>query len=228
LVGDSLRLGQVLLNLVGNAIKFTERGEVTLSIRLEDTAAPNPNRTITLRFDVIDSGVGLSKEQCEKLFSAFSQADASTTRRYGGTGLGLTISKRLVELMDGEISVHSVVGDGSTFSFTARFELQDRQSVRPPLNTDVTGLRVLVVDDNACTQNHASHAALTNSMPWPSPAGLKRCRRWNKPKPGKGIRTGTDGLDDAHRRRTQRHQPHTADTTPDPYTRVCHGDGTQP
>lgn len=150
LVGDSLRLGQVMLNLVGNAIKFTERGEVTLGIRVEPAggAAPAADQ-ITLRFDVTDSGVGLSEEQRNKLFSAFSQADASTTRKYGGTGLGLTISKRLVELMDGDISVHSVLGAGSTFSFTARFGLQTSQRTRPPLEADVTGLRVLVVDDNA-------------------------------------------------------------------------------
>jgi PAS domain S-box-containing protein len=149
LVGDSLRLGQVLLNLVGNAIKFTERGEVTLAIHVEPDNTVRASDQITLRFDVIDSGVGLSEEQREKLFSAFSQADASTTRRYGGTGLGLTISQRLVELMDGDISVRSVPRDGSTFSFTARFNLQASQRTRPELEADVTGLRVLVVDDNA-------------------------------------------------------------------------------
>ncbi|TXH90678.1 MAG: PAS domain-containing sensor histidine kinase [Rhodoferax sp.] len=149
LVGDSLRLSQVLLNLVGNAIKFTEHGEVTLAIRVETSAQTAEPGQIMLRFDVSDTGVGLSEEQRDKLFSAFTQADASTTRRYGGTGLGLTISKRLVELMDGEISVRSVVGAGSTFSFSARFALQPTQRVRPPVEADVAGLRVLVVDDNA-------------------------------------------------------------------------------
>jgi two-component system sensor histidine kinase/response regulator len=149
LVGDSLRLGQVLVNLVGNAIKFTDHGEITVGIHtLDFDAGPKPSK-IHLRFDITDTGVGLSEEQRNKLFSAFSQADASTTRKYGGTGLGLTISKRLVELMNGEISVQSRPGVGSTFTFTAHFGLQPEQRVRTQLNEDVTGLRILVVDDNA-------------------------------------------------------------------------------
>ncbi|MCF8210471.1 MAG: response regulator [Rhodoferax sp.] len=147
LVGDPLRLGQVLINLVGNAIKFTEQGEVTLSI------ASDPARRsadgLDLRFAVTDTGVGLTAEQRSRLFNAFSQADASTTRKYGGTGLGLTISKRLVELMDGEIGVESQPGQGSRFYFTAHFGLQTEQRARPALAEDVSGLRVLVVDDNA-------------------------------------------------------------------------------
>ncbi len=149
LVGDSLRLGQVLINLVGNAIKFTESGEITVGIHAIDPAANAPAGHIRLRFDITDTGMGLTPEQQEKLFSAFSQADASTTRKYGGTGLGLTISKRLVELMDGEISVQSQLGQGSSFSFTAQFGLQEQQHVRSTLDPDVTGLRILVVDDNA-------------------------------------------------------------------------------
>jgi len=145
LVGDSLRLGQVLINLVGNAIKFTDHGEITVAIRVVDRS----DARIRLRFDVTDTGVGLSTEQRDKLFSAFSQADASTTRKYGGTGLGLTISKRLVELMDGEIGVQSQPGKGSTFTFTAQFGLQAEQRERTKLEEDVTGLRILVVDDNA-------------------------------------------------------------------------------
>lgn len=146
LVGDSLRLGQVLLNLVGNAIKFTERGEITVAIR---TLPGAPADHIQLQFDISDTGVGLSEDQRSKLFSAFSQADASTTRKYGGTGLGLTISKRLVELMQGEISVQSHPGLGSTFSFTGRFGLQIEQRPRLEMDSDVAGLRILVVDDNA-------------------------------------------------------------------------------
>ena len=149
LVGDALRLGQVLLNLVGNAIKFTERGEVTVGIHAVDFNPDSHPDHIHLRFDISDTGVGLSEEQKNKLFSAFSQADASTTRKYGGTGLGLTISKRLVELMDGQIGVQSQVAMGSTFTFTARFGLQDQQRLRSTLEPDVTGLRILVVDDNA-------------------------------------------------------------------------------
>ncbi|QDL54414.1 PAS domain-containing hybrid sensor histidine kinase/response regulator [Rhodoferax aquaticus] len=146
LVGDSLRLGQVLLNLVGNAIKFTERGEITVAIR---TLPGAPADHIKLQFDISDTGVGLSEDQRNKLFSAFSQADASTTRKYGGTGLGLTISKRLVELMQGDISVQSHPGLGSTFSFTGMFGLQIEQRPRLEMDSDVADLRILVVDDNA-------------------------------------------------------------------------------
>ena len=145
LVGDPLRLGQVIINLTNNAIKFTEQGEVTISIRkLADEADG-----VRLRFDVKDTGVGLSEVQRKKLFSAFTQADTSTTRKYGGTGLGLTISKRLVEMMDGEIGVNSEPGVGSTFYFVAKFGVQAEQQA--PMTTDegVLGLRVLVVDDNA-------------------------------------------------------------------------------
>ena len=150
LVGDSLRLGQVLLNLVGNAIKFTEHGEVTLSIRTLPTPADTADGpVIGLRFEVSDTGVGLSPDQQDKLFSAFAQADASTTRKYGGTGLGLTISKRLVELMGGSIGVRSRLGEGSTFYFSAQFALQADQREQHVLEPDVMQLRVLVVDDNA-------------------------------------------------------------------------------
>ena len=149
LVGDPLRLGQVLINLVGNAIKFTERGEITVGIHVLDDATTSDTE-VRLRFDVSDTGVGLSGEQREKLFSAFSQADASTTRKYGGTGLGLTISKRLVELMDGHIDVQSQQGAGSTFTFTARFALQMHQHSRGQVDVaDAQDLRILMVDDNA-------------------------------------------------------------------------------
>ncbi|MDO8699113.1 MAG: PAS domain S-box protein, partial [Rhodoferax sp.] len=149
LVGDPLRLGQVLVNLVGNAIKFTDHGEITVGIHTVDFDAEAQPSEICLRFDISDTGVGLSDEQRNKLFNAFSQADASTTRKYGGTGLGLTISKRLVELMDGQINVASQVGVGSTFSFTGKFGLQAKQRVRTTLDEDLTRLRILVVDDNA-------------------------------------------------------------------------------
>ncbi len=159
LVGDSLRLGQVILNLINNAIKFTETGEVILSIQsvaaplaveVEHDAAP---RWVWLRFAIRDTGVGLTQEQRSRLFTAFSQAEASTTRKYGGTGLGLTISKRLVEMMDGEIGVESTAGLGSTFYFTARFGLQPTQ--REPIADDpsLQGLKVLVVDDNASARH---------------------------------------------------------------------------
>jgi signal transduction histidine kinase/DNA-binding response OmpR family regulator len=145
LVGDPLRLGQVLLNLVNNALKFTERGEITLGVH---KLADEEEGGVRLRFDVKDTGIGLSEEQCAKLFSAFSQADASTTRKYGGTGLGLTICKSLVDLMDGSISVSSVPGAGSTFSFTAKFGVQSEQRQMGIGGTAAEGLRILVVDDN--------------------------------------------------------------------------------
>jgi two-component system sensor histidine kinase/response regulator len=144
LVGDSLRLGQVILNLVNNAIKFTEKGEITLGIH---KIADEPGG-VRLRFDITDTGIGLTGEQCGRLFSAFSQADASTTRKYGGTGLGLTISKRLVELMGGEIGIDSEPGKGSTFHFTAKFGLQAEQRHLVTTVEEAVGLRVLVVDDN--------------------------------------------------------------------------------
>lgn len=145
LVGDSLRLGQVLLNLVGNAIKFTEAGQIVVQVK----AAKKGRDFVRLRFDVTDTGVGLTREQLTKLFESFSQADTSTTRRYGGTGLGLAISQRLVDLMDGEITVESEAGRGSTFSFSARFGLAPTTAARAAPPKSLHGMRVLVVDDNA-------------------------------------------------------------------------------
>ncbi|MGQ0621543.1 MAG: PAS domain-containing protein [Panacagrimonas sp.] len=144
LVGDPLRLGQVLLNLTGNAIKFTERGQIVVGVKL----AKKGRDFVRLRFEVTDTGIGLSQEQIARLFESFSQADSSTTRRYGGTGLGLAISQRLVDLMDGEIEVQSVPGRGSTFSFSARFGLAPPTTRRAPTPKSLRGLRVLVVDDN--------------------------------------------------------------------------------
>jgi two-component system sensor histidine kinase/response regulator len=135
----------VLLNLVGNAIKFTEKGEITVGVHL--IAAQDS--TAHLRFDVKDSGIGLTAEQRARLFSAFTQADASTTRKYGGTGLGLSISKGLVEAMGGEIGVESEPGAGSTFYFTAKLGLQAQQRPVIPLTPHLQDMRVLVVDDNA-------------------------------------------------------------------------------
>ncbi len=143
LIGDPLRLGQILINLVGNAIKFTDKGEITVVVRADMAV----NNRVQLRFAVIDTGVGLSEEQCRRLFTAFTQADTTTTRKYGGTGLGLTICKRLVEMMGGQILVESKEGSGSRFSFNANFGLQRSQPAI--LTHQIAGLQVLVVDDNA-------------------------------------------------------------------------------
>jgi PAS domain S-box-containing protein len=145
LVGDPLRLGQVLINLANNAVKFTDSGEIVVSTEL---VKKNKDR-IALKFSVSDSGIGLTEEQAGKLFQSFTQADTSTTRKYGGTGLGLTISKRLVEMMDGEIWVESEPGQGSTFSFTATFGLgREEAKKRFAPARDLRGMKVLVVDDN--------------------------------------------------------------------------------
>ena len=149
LVGDSLRLGQVLINLCNNAIKFTQDGEIIIATKVVE----KDEKSVTLEFCVRDTGVGLNEEQIGRLFQAFSQADTSTTRKYGGTGLGLTISKRLVNMMGGEIWVESKPGKGSEFIFTAKFGLTGtvaRRRLDP--SVDLRGMRVLVVDDNSSSR----------------------------------------------------------------------------
>nr|WP_320191543.1 response regulator [uncultured Desulfobacter sp.] len=147
LTGDPLRLKQILVNLAGNAAKFTEKGEVLMTCRI----AKRYEQSVLLKFSVKDTGIGMTKEQQSNLFQAFSQADTSTTRKYGGTGLGLTISKRLAEMMGGNIGVSSECGKGSTFFFTARFGISDNNMTFKQVETDdqLHQMRVLVVDDNA-------------------------------------------------------------------------------
>jgi PAS domain S-box-containing protein len=144
LVGDPLRLGQILINLVNNAVKFTEHGEIVVTVSLAERTFDSVN----LKFSVRDSGIGMTPEQTARLFQAFSQADSSTTRKYGGTGLGLSISKRLVEMMDGSIWVESNSGRGSAFHFTAWFGIGSGKTKRRLMIPDLASHRVLVVDDN--------------------------------------------------------------------------------
>jgi|GEM_PF-6875030 len=160
--GDRMRLGQILLNFANNAVKFTAAGCVTL--RARRVPAPDDAR-IGIRFEVADTGIGMSAEQSGRLFQAFEQADVSTTRNYGGTGLGLAISRQLAELMGGKVGVESVVGAGSTFWFEATFApAQEKNAARPAARKIDRHLHVLVVDDIAeareavCDMLRAFHA----------------------------------------------------------------------
>jgi signal transduction histidine kinase/DNA-binding response OmpR family regulator len=145
-VGDPLRLRQIVLNLVGNAIKFTPAGEVLLTVRLTDEL----DGDLCLHFEIRDTGIGIAREKQKIIFDAFSQADGSTTRDFGGTGLGLTISSRLVNMMRGRIWVESEPGQGSSFHFTARFgRVKDVAYSFPSDTAFLEGVQVLIVDDNA-------------------------------------------------------------------------------
>jgi len=166
LKGDPARLRQVLSNLIGNAVKFTEHGEIEVGVQcLEET-----DNSVCLRFEVRDTGIGIAPEVLDQIFDSFSQADKSTTRRFGGTGLGLTICKQLVEMMGGEIGVDSKVGEGSIFWFTAHFDklcklsslrdlgnLANRGQVRAEPQTSLDGVRVLIVDDNQTNREILHH-----------------------------------------------------------------------
>ena len=169
LIGDPLRLGQVLINLANNAIKFTEQGEVVISIEyLQKT-----DHHIELGFKIKDTGIGIEQSYLETLFQSFSQVDASITRKFGGTGLGLAISKHLIELMQGKINVTSTPGEGSEFSFNALFEISEVESITKsqPVDNMFKGLKTLVVDDNKTARellvdilkNHAINVSSASS-----------------------------------------------------------------
>ncbi len=180
LIGDPTRLRQVLVNLIGNAIKFTEHGEIVLNVSVKErtilskTNVNEPNaiwpgkektsgEDIILTFSVNDTGIGIPKDKLELIFEKFTQVDASTTRKYGGTGLGLAICKKIVKMMDGEIWAESKTGEGTKMSFTARFGLQkDQERVREkPIAVDIKGMKVLVIDDNS-TNRMILREMLTN------------------------------------------------------------------
>lgn len=162
LVGDPLRLGQILTNLVNNAVKFTERGEIRMSAELLERTGEK----CQLKFSVRDTGLGMTKEQAAKLFQPFTQADMSTTRKHGGTGLGLTISRRLVELMGGQIWLESEPGKGSIFSFTVRLGIGEQKGSGKIVPERLQQLNVLVVDDNtaACEIIHDALRSIVNHV----------------------------------------------------------------
>ncbi|HEY3459130.1 MAG TPA: response regulator [Bryobacteraceae bacterium] len=146
-LGDPTRLRQIIVNLVGNAIKFTEQGEVVVRVAEEDRA----EEEITLHFTVSDTGIGIPENKLESIFQSFTQGDGSTTRKYGGTGLGLTICRQLIERMGGRIWVKSAIGKGSTFHFTIPLKLGSPVAIKSPIADfkSLQGLPVLVVDDNS-------------------------------------------------------------------------------
>ncbi len=183
LKGDPLRLRQILLNLVSNAIKFTEQGEVVLKVRLAHIS----DGLEQLSVSVTDTGVGMTEEQCSRMFQSFSQADTSTTRKYGGTGLGLVISKHLVEMMGGSIEFISTVGQGSCFSFTACFDCQRDEGLMPSLAlpNGMSKLKVLVVDDVESARNTLVTALASFSFQTlavsSGPEALKALEQANEP-----------------------------------------------
>ena len=143
LIGDSLRLKQIIVNLTNNAIKFTETGEIFIQAMVIQQTPGNARMV----FSVKDTGIGISKDNIRKLFAPFTQADNSTTRKYGGTGLGLTICKQLSELMGGKIWAESIEGKGSTFSFTASFGVES-ENIPAPVSPDIQNKRILIIDNN--------------------------------------------------------------------------------
>jgi CheY-like chemotaxis protein len=167
IIGDVTRLRQILLNLVSNALKFTDSGSVRIGVRLASDQVPTADRPFQLLFAVTDTGIGISKEQMQRLFQPFAQATVSTSRKYGGTGLGLVICKNLVESMGGTIQVESKANQGSTFSFTVMTQIAKEQpsyTLQDAMNKNATGnirlgdripLKILIAEDNIINQELA-------------------------------------------------------------------------
>ena len=149
LLGDPGRLRQIMMNLIGNAIKFTPSGHVLVDITIDGAPPPNATEPIALRFQVVDTGIGIPQEKIDTILDVFTQADSSTTREFGGTGLGLAISRELIHLMEGDLNVKSTVGEGTTFWFVAPFQPASEQPQPDRHLPALSGTRVLVVDDNA-------------------------------------------------------------------------------
>lgn len=178
-IGDPGRIRQILTNLIGNAIKFTESGEVLVQVlKAEESAA-----SVLLRFEIVDTGVGLTEEAKAKLFQSFTQADSSTARKYGGTGLGLAICKRLTELMGGQIGIQSFPGSGTCVWFTIRLLTQTESTglPAPALIDNLSGLRICLVDDNATNRSLLQYHACDWKMQYDSaedgPSALALIRR---------------------------------------------------
>ena len=205
LVGDPLRFGQILTNLSNNAVKFTDKGQIIVSTEL----IKEDNTQVTLKFSVQDTGIGMTAEQAAKLFQPFSQADSSTTRKYGGTGLGLTISKRLAEMMGGDIWVESEPGRGSTFSFTANFGLgkeKAKKQYKPA--SELHGMKVLVVDDNPTSreilQEMLESFSFEVTVAASGPEGISELENAKEDRPFELVvmdwkMPGMDGIDAARR-----------------------------
>jgi CheY-like chemotaxis protein len=153
-VGDPVRLRQILLNLVGNAVKFTQRGDVSVRVHCLD----QETEAVRLKCEVQDTGIGITEEAQQRLFAPFSQADGSTTRRFGGTGLGLAIVRQLVGLMGGDVGIESTPGHGTTFWFTVKLGYdREQDSPVPASSSSLVGTRILIVDDNATNRFILEH-----------------------------------------------------------------------
>jgi two-component system, sensor histidine kinase and response regulator len=194
--GDPTRIRQVLSNLVGNAVKFTGKGEIVVDVRLEggqEATSKQPlipvPQTFNIRFDVRDTGIGISADVLPRLFEAFSQADGSTTRKFGGTGLGLAISKQLVELMGGRINVKTHVGQGTTFTFIVPLPTATNLKLtQKPQPLGLTGLKLLIVEDNDTNRDILKNYALAWGMSVDAvPSALSALELLRKPKNGDSL-----------------------------------------